>query len=73
MIEVIQPEPRADSQGFPVTVKSQTAIYSASAGQLVEVQQAIPHSFLSAIADYQRGRVIDAEQALSDQPPPESV
>jgi hypothetical protein len=36
----------------------------------IEVSESIPESFLTGWTDYQAGRVVDMDRALSDEPPP---
>jgi hypothetical protein len=70
MIEILQPESRAATTvGFEIVVEGAASPYANSLARFIEVHQAIPESFLLAIADYESGRVVDAEQALN-QPPP---
>jgi hypothetical protein len=69
MIEVYQAETRGEKRGFGVTVQGNSSVYANSSSRLIEVNQPVPKSFLSAIADYESGRVVDLDQALN-QPPP---
>ena len=73
MIEILQPEIRGDNRGVEIAVEGTVSTYANSSAYLIEVHQSVPESFLSAIADYENGRVVDAEQALNQPPPPKSV
>lgn len=73
MIEILQPEVRGDSRSFEIVVGGPVLTYANSFARSIEVHQSIPESFLSAIADYENGRVVDADQAMNEPPPPKSV
>jgi hypothetical protein len=70
MIDVYQPEIHGERRGFEITVEGTIFRYANSAAYVIEVHQSIPESFLSAIADYESGRIVDADRALHEPPPP---
>lgn len=71
MLTITTPPPTTNSRNdraFTIRISGSTRGFTA-ASPWVEVSESIPESFLAGWADYQRGRVIDMERALGDEPP----